>query len=97
MKLFLKLLPGFRGMPALLPDSDNMQYIITIICTVLATYVRHRYARHSLYYFFSLLSIYLKRIVGNVWGHIMHRRQLHLIEYLGCFLYLSMILRALLA
>ena len=52
MKLFLKLLPRFRGMPALLPDSDNMQYIITIICTVLATYVRHRYARHSLYYFF---------------------------------------------
>ena len=27
-------------------------FVITIICITLATYVRHRYARHSLYCFF---------------------------------------------
>jgi len=35
-----------------------------------ATYVRHRYARHSLYCFFKFLSMYLKRIVGDVWRHV---------------------------
>ena len=52
--MFPKLLPGFRGKLTQSPGSDNMymQYIITIICIILATYVRHTYERHSLYCFF---------------------------------------------